>query len=176
LCDLCIQSGVDPKQIDLSLVEADPRCIKYLESHVEQLRALGVAVKIFHGLAGKISGQESIKLGKETFGTTVHEGTPSKQSSTTLNYVDLNSIHPGMRFNLIKCDIEGSEYDLINYYPNLIKAADYFLVEFHTTLGSLNDAESALVNSNLSLQATLCEEQTFVTKYYRKEAQVGVPA
>ena len=35
-------------------------------------------------------------------------------------------------YDLIKCDIEGSEWDFLNHYQNLIKSSKYLLLEWHS--------------------------------------------
>ena len=35
-------------------------------------------------------------------------------------------------YDLIKCDIEGSEWEFLNHYQNLIKSSKYLLLEWHS--------------------------------------------
>lgn len=37
-----------------------------------------------------------------------------------------------MSFDLIKCDIEGAEWDLIAHYPNVLKSTKYLTIEWHS--------------------------------------------
>ncbi len=47
-------------------------------------------------------------------------------------YIDLESfIPPHCPIDLIKCDIEGSEFDFLNNYPDLIRRTRNLVIEFH---------------------------------------------
>ena len=35
-------------------------------------------------------------------------------------------------YDLIKCDIEGSEWEFINYYSEILKKCKFFLLEWHS--------------------------------------------
>ncbi len=65
-------------------------------------------------------------------------------------YVDLEKIFENVEtIDLLKCDIEGSEADLINNYGDLFKKVKVAVFEFHHELCDVAGLEERLASSGL---------------------------
>ena len=64
-----------------------------------------------------------------------------------VDYLDINDyIQDGKEVYLLKCDIEGSEYDFVREYEDLILRTRNMIVELHEVNGEELDVEERLLN------------------------------
>ena len=113
------------------LVEPSPRCTRSLKNLINQ-RKLG-------GRFSYLQGAISLPDNKSTpfYDRTHMAGSMSSSNSEksipvrSLSENDLmENLEPP--YDLIKCDIEGSEWEFLNNYQTLIKKSKYLLLEWHS--------------------------------------------
>ena len=74
--------------------------------------------------------------------------------------------------DLIKCDIEGAEWELINDYPNLLSSTKYLLLEWHSWHpggGSLDQIIERLSYLNFKV-----EKQSPASRANGRDGKVGL--
>ena len=114
------------------LVEPSPRCTRSLKNLINQSKLGGR----FSYLQGAISLPES----KSTpFYDRTHMAGSRYSSSNSEKSIPVRSLSENdlmenlePPYDLIKCDIEGSEWEFLNNYQTLIKKSKYLLLEWHS--------------------------------------------
>jgi FkbM family methyltransferase len=136
--DLCLRRQ---RTAELTLVEPSPDSASELRHRMAVLERLGVTVTIKEGLVGQRSGKARLNLGREANVNSVdhHKGWAwqAYRGSVEVPYIDLDDVHAGEPIDLLKCDIEGSEFELFEVYPELLKRTRCLAAEFHPTLGDV---------------------------------------
>jgi FkbM family methyltransferase len=131
LCHLALLEKFGVDQADYLLVEANPRLLPQIRRVIDEAGFFD-QVKIVQGLVGKKEGSASFQSDPRNLLSS--RAVPATGNGTTpsLPYIDLDAIiPPGPTVDLLKIDIEGSEYDLLEYYPHLFQAAKLVLIEVH---------------------------------------------
>ena len=115
------------------LVEPQPNLVRKATQTLSEAGFLK-QTKVIQGLVGKRKGNAWIATPKNNLlGAAVGSGTiQNPKNGFYADYIDLNSIVPAEAIiDILKVDIEGSEYDLIQNYPGLFAQARLVLVELH---------------------------------------------
>lgn len=143
------------QRLRLCLVEAQPSLVETLEHRFRAISHDNVSVTIRGGLVGHRSGFATLQLGREDNSSYVGESpTGSAQTRgkiSQLSYVDLETLVDGGSLNLLKVDIEGSEFQLINSYPSLLRRTRVLAVEFHAAFGDIAGSVQRLGELGFSL-------------------------
>ena len=113
-------------------VEGDPDTYETL---VQRTRNYDITTH--YGLAGKREGRGLIAL-SQNHGTSQVVTPDSEYPYVEVPYLNLNTIIPG-HIDLLKCDIEGSEFDLVVNYPDLLRRTSTVYMEIHNTKGSTKE-------------------------------------
>ena len=72
-------------------------------------------------------------------------GWEAYRGTVQLSYIDLDALTESWEaIDLIKCDIEGSEFDFIGSYPNLLRRCRSVVIEFHPAFGDVEAAKEKL--------------------------------
>lgn len=131
LCHLAVLEKFGADAADYLLVEALPRLLPQIRRVVDEAGFLD-QVKVIQGLAGKKEGTAAFAADSRNL-LASHALSGSRPGATQkLSYLDLNKILPaGRAIDVLKIDIEGSEYDLLENYPQVLQAAKLVLVEVH---------------------------------------------
>lgn len=109
----------------------------------ERLAGVPAKIEVLHGLAGKKTGFALLREERSHVKSRVVQG----GKASRVDYIDLNKIVPvGRRICLLKCDIEGSEFDLIANYGELLARVDRAIFEFHHDAGETAAAIRELVS------------------------------
>jgi FkbM family methyltransferase len=89
--------------------------------------------RIFQGLAGLRKGNAWIETPKNNLlGASIVSGTSKNKKGLRIDYLDLDRIVPiGGAIDILKVDVEGSEYDLMENYPDLFGRARLVFAELH---------------------------------------------
>lgn len=73
----------------------------------------------------------------------VHLGDPNWPNQLIIDYLNLDRLgHESI--DLIKCDIEGSEFDLVENFPDVFKKTQMVMMEIHHTVGDANKLRETL--------------------------------
>jgi len=135
------------------LVEPASLCVAEIQSKLlPQLGASsGCELRIAHGLVGKRAGSAVLHLHAEslrnhldcsdspTFRTTI--------GTEKVDYVDLEKVAAWLpSIDIIKCDIEGSEFSVVANYANFLGKARNLVMEAHRDFGDLAGLQSSIMS------------------------------
>lgn len=128
---LWLQSKIENCPLNSLMIEASPKCKRSLQKIIDDKnlpnfkllsRAIGDPVTTFTEFYDRPFMAGSVIQGSE-------DATPIKIK--TLQEVEItNSMQPP--YDLIKCDIEGAEWEFLINYPNIIKNTKYLVMEWHS--------------------------------------------
>jgi FkbM family methyltransferase len=129
---LWFHSVNNSRHIHSLMIEASPRCKRSLEFLISQEQFIDK----FTYIQGAISSPNS----KSTkFYDRSHMGGssyPQSNSEVEINVPSLSEEElieaSNQHFDLIKCDIEGSEWEFLCHYSKIIRSAKYILLEWHS--------------------------------------------
>ena len=114
------------------LVEPSPRCIRSLKNLINQKKFVGR----FSYLQGAIGLPDTEMT---PFYDRAHMAGSRSSSSKSEKAIHVKSLSETdlmenfePPYDLIKCDIEGSEWEFLNNYESLIKESKYLLLEWHS--------------------------------------------
>ena len=87
----------------------------------------------------------------------------SEESTYKVKILDENEIlrKSPPPYDLIKCDIEGSEWELLCHYPTIISQCQYLLMEWHSWHsggGGISQIEDKLKNLNFGISNRSSEQ------------------
>ena len=133
LCHLASLERFGADHAEYILVEALPALIPKIQRVVEEA-GFARQVKVVQGLVGKREGSAGFETDPRNLLASKARPTSANGSAMKLAYRDLDSIiEPGSAIDILKIDIEGSEYDLIENYRHVLLAANLLLLEIHGT-------------------------------------------
>lgn len=124
LLDRLIREGL--MQHQLHLVDGNGSCMQRCFDCFAEQPLVKTPVLLSHGLIGKREGKANFISDK-----LLHACSRVAEEGDPVPYFDLENVCNGGRISLIKCDIEGSELDLIENYEALLRRTQFFLVEWH---------------------------------------------
>jgi len=131
LCHLALLERFGVDSAEYLLVEALPRLIPQIQRVVQDC-GFSAQVKIVQGLVGKKDGTARFQTDPRNLLASQAVPHANGNGLPVLSYLDLDSVlPPGTPIDILKIDIEGSEYDLIENYPHLLRSAHLLLLELH---------------------------------------------
>ena len=114
-------------------LEPDPELFKYLESNCNSIKN----VELRNLAVASVAGTSSFSSRKDDSGKLGIRTVDSETSSTTVTCVLLSKVieDVGREVDLLKIDIEGSEYDVIHESRNWLSSVKRIFVECHSFQG-----------------------------------------
>ena len=125
--------GLQPK-LFVAAVEPDSSNIAEMKRRVgeqEAYRTGRCQLNVVRGLAGKRKGVAAFQQTHSYHAGRVVESSEESSSNDLLEYIDLDRTFGEQRWDLVKCDIEGSEVEFVEWYPELLQRSSVFVVELH---------------------------------------------
>jgi FkbM family methyltransferase len=121
--------------IRIVAVEGSPANMRRFETNLQKAGLPAhVQVKTVHGLVGEREGVGHIAEGW----CTSHVG----QRGVPVPYVDVSRLAEDWpRIDLVKCDIEGSEYDFLRVYADVLHKTCLAVFEFHNPRATRTDGQ-----------------------------------
>jgi FkbM family methyltransferase len=112
-------------------VEGSPLAFRELQSRLSKISSTTEHIHLHHALVGELEGKGFLEKAEQYSQNKISE--PKDREGQWIDYINLNTLRPQkeQKWDLIKCDIEGSEYDFVRNYANLLKNTYYFICEFH---------------------------------------------
>src|SRR5262249_9779401 len=104
----------------------DPDRARAFRVRVFDENGLDGSVTLTQGLVGKRSGAGVFSAALA--------GVSSSEPGVSMSYAGLSSVLGPGRVALLKCDIEGSEQDLLENYPEILRRTDVVVFELHSEL------------------------------------------
>lgn len=109
-------------------------CHNTFDKLCERTKCLGDNITCTHGLVGLRKGKDYIaESANHVTSQIVHKDFNHPKILT--NYVDIEQIIPAGRIDILKIDIEGSEFDFVDNYESVLKRTDLIYMEIHFDYG-----------------------------------------
>lgn len=170
LADIFLQK-TQTGALSVCLVEASPRVTAELRRRLV-IPDSRVKTNILNGLAGMREGSARLNLGKEDTVNFVGDATDKSarpRGVERVPYVDLSAATADIPLiHLIKCDIEGSEFSLIESYPDLLRKTRRIVIEFHSPFGDIALASDTLKGMGFTNGSVLRESPTTPILYFSR--------
>jgi FkbM family methyltransferase len=153
-------------RIAATLVEGSP------SNAAELRRRLGSVprVDIVHGLAGRRDGRAHIFEHAFHAANSVNNPVMAREGKRTdVAYVDIAALTARMpRIDLLKCDIEGSELDFLESYPDVLARTDAVVLELHPGICDAGRCRQVLDAAGLRKASTLREAADQSVEYFER--------
>lgn len=127
--------------------DAHYTAVEPLDEMVQSLRLTLVdadlehRVNVVQALVGKPAGKAQMHTGRknrlDSTVAMVRPGMVARGKSVT--YVNVDDLLPNVPIDLLKVDIEGSEYDLLRYHAPFLNRAKLLVIELHKVVGESCD-------------------------------------
>lgn len=154
--------GLQPR-LFVGAVEPDACNIAEMRRRVgqqEASRAGSCQLNLVRGLAGKRQGGAAFQQTHSYHaGRVVESSMDASNNEMQLEYIDLDQAFGEQPWDLVKCDIEGSENQFVESYPHLLSQAGMLVIELHH--GDCDPAKitAGLLAAGLDQKSTLAERQ-----------------
>jgi len=148
LVDLMLQEHSE-RRLSLTLIEGSADVCAELRRRVA-IKDERIKIEVLNGLVGKRSGTAALNRSREDSSNFVSDSVNTgawtrDRSPEVQQYVDVETMVGASEvIDLIKCDIEGSEFDFIQAYPGLLARTQRLVVEFHAAFGDVGRAADCL--------------------------------
>ncbi len=114
----------------ITCIEGCPRTYSQLVQRLAASPALQGRHHAVHGLAGRLDG--AARIAGAAYHAMTSLSTNDSAKGIEVPFVNLDTlVPPGDSIDLFKCDIEGSEWDVIQNYPDLLRRTRVAIFEFH---------------------------------------------
>jgi FkbM family methyltransferase len=141
LAALALHASIRHK-FEMLLVEAAPHLARSLPERLKVIPGDLMSITVVEGLVGKKEGTASLLLAGGDIGNSVGNpdqarGWMNARGAVPVPYVDLNELAwKEGPIDLVKCDIEGGEFDFVENYPELLKRTRRLQIEIHRDHGN----------------------------------------
>lgn len=165
--DECIMRRVGD-ELSLIVVEGAPLMFHELERRLGAQPLLQNKVRLLNGLAGRKEGDAHITDSHLHYSNIASD--KPDPGSTRVAYVDLDkelARYPAV--DLIKCDIEGSEFDFIDNYEDLLKKTRAAVFEFHKYIRNVDAAREKLLRYGFTRNCILRDTDSYCVEFYTLE-------
>lgn len=165
--DECIMHGAGD-HLSLTIVEAAPLMFRELQRRINGQQLLRDKVNLLYGVVGHKSGEAYMTASHLHYSNIASE--KPRPGSSRVAYLDLDKeLAKFPTIDLIKCDIEGSEFDFIDNYEDLLRKTRAAVFEFHRYGRNLDEARDKLKKYGFSRNAVLRDTLNFSIEFYTRE-------
>lgn len=143
--------GQTPQMV---LLDANASAVERARSVVQGCGTMNARVAFVHGLVGpRGSRSATFYLAPASAeSSAVHQTKHSRKVAVPcVDLAALTSQHFPMGLDLIKCDIEGGEDDLVRHWPDVLKQSKALLIEWHGFQGSWEDFRNVVISEGFQL-------------------------
>ena len=132
---LWLQSINPQTEISSLMVEPSSRCVQPLSILTENEAIKGRFIHLPKGIGNPNAG--SIKFFERRFMSSSVEPNEDYDSTRSVPIVSVEEIIENLRppYDLIKCDVEGAEWEFLEYYEDIIRSCKTLLLEWHSWHG-----------------------------------------
>lgn len=165
------ERGAD--DLSLWMIEASPTVCAELRRRMESSNAKMNWTAI-NGLVGKRTGTAKLNYAVEDNQNFVDEsanrkGWEQKGGAEEISYVDIAAMVKNEPvIDLIKCDVEGSEFDFLASYPDLLKKTARLVIEFHSAFGDVTKAVQRIKDAGFARSVVLREDAQTPVYYFAR--------
>jgi FkbM family methyltransferase len=169
---LMAHAGSDAGNFRITCIEGSPTTYAELVQRLAASPALRDRHQAVHGLAGKLDGTARID---DAFAYHAMTSLFAQNSAkgTEVPFRNLNTlVEPCDSIDFLKCDIEGSEWDLIQNYGDLLRRTRVAVFEFHHDKCSRTACQERLRSLGFDQARTLQEDKfTSLELFERRNPQ-----
>jgi FkbM family methyltransferase len=133
LADLCLRAQFGRCDAEYHLVEPNPELVPVIRRN---LLASGLCPRhhLHQGLVGRPGGTATLWVQPKNFlAASLH--TPGSGVAVEARYIDLRTLVGDRFVDVLKVDIEGAEYELLENYADLLPRVGRILMEIHGQSG-----------------------------------------
>lgn len=169
---LWLHSKIGSSACQSLLIEPSLLCRRSLNNLIAQPTLSG-RFKYIHGAIGRPN-DDKVNFFERPFMAGSSFDLSNNESSYSVNILKVEEILQALPppYDLIKCDIEGSEWDFIGHYPEILQKSKYLLMEWHSWHnggGSLTQITEKLTEFGFSIL-----KSSDTTKALGREGEVGL--
>ena len=166
--DECITRGIG-ERLALVIVEGAPLMFRELQRRAQAEPLLRDKVHLLNGLVGRKAGEAYI-TGSHLHYSNVACDEPRAGSSRAA-YINLDGeLARFATIDLIKCDIEGSEFDFIENYENLLKKTRAAVFEFHRYGRNIDEARERLSRYGFNRRVVLRDTEFYSIEFFTRQS------
>lgn len=165
--DLYLQRFGATGDLRLTLVEGSPAVFTELKQRVLNEPFLRDRTQLVNGLVGQRSGGAYIDQGYIHYG---HGASADRTyGARFVPYVDLSTLlESNERIDLLKCDIEGAEFDLIDSYGARLRSVNALVIEFHHYDKDVDHARKQLLDLGFKPPEVLSAVSPCSVEFFRR--------
>jgi len=164
--DLAKRNGAHP-EVEGYFIEGAPDICDVLNNRLVSQSSDGFSAKCLNGLAGKKLGSALINRADAHFGNSVMGANTGR--SDRVAFVDLDALcESWSRISLIKCDIEGSEQDFLQSFPQLLNKTDRMVIEFHKHVVNVGQCTQIIEQAGLRRMSVIKDREDFCVVYFER--------
>ena len=171
LIHLAAKAGLKPGQLRVVAVEPDVENVRELDRRLVACGAWKNDVTLVTGLAGKRTGEANLWKSHNHHSCTVIERRKYQGAqAVAAQYVDLTRVVPATGpFELLKCDIEGSEEEFVVNYGDLLSRVSVAVFEIHHGSSDAQTMRVLLHSAGLVHEEIVAEHETNSVHIFRRE-------
>ncbi|MEP6714596.1 MAG: FkbM family methyltransferase [Terriglobia bacterium] len=160
------------RRLRIIAIEGSQRTFKELARRVASEPLLAGHVTVIHGLAGERVGSAHISDERSHFGNSLTSD--KARAADEVRYVDLMTLlEPQGDIDLLKCDIEGSEFSLLRNYPDLLRRVRTAVFEFHKYGEDIDEYRRLLCSYGFVRHSVLRETPLFSVELFDRVSNAG---
>lgn len=157
LTDLCLQARFGNSSTFYILIEPDRRL---QSSIVRNLTSAGLEgrFEVVSGAVGCKSGDAQLVTHSKNLLVSTLRAPESRKLGRVYRteYVDISRIVEGKKIDLLKIDVEGSEFEFFQFNEDVVSQTDRIMIEIHGNYGNPDSLKSKILDSGFeSLQPEL---------------------
>ncbi len=166
--DLLHRQSKFHRKVQFWLVEASNDLVQTLNSKFHVLESDHLAFNIVSGLVGNKTGGANFHLHKDSLKNSVFN--KLKHMNNFIEYINLESVFNEVaQIDLLKCDVEGSEFDFLNSYVEFLGKISHLAIEFHSEHGSVVEAIHKLEKVGFKNSHCLHDAGSQQTYYFSRQ-------
>lgn len=158
-------------RLELVCIEGMPSTHRLLIKNFPKLDSKESA-RLLHGLAGERSGSAKIKPNAFHAMTSLAKG---GNQGVDVGFLDLDQITKAWdKIDLIKCDIEGAEDNVLKNYPYVFTRNNSAIFEFHLDRVDRNDCRRRLFAAGLENAGKPVHENNYISvEFFLRKASIS---
>lgn len=160
------------KRIRVVAVEPDTKNIEEINRRVVSQAFENLDLQILEGIVGRREGQAVLYT---THNYHAHTIDAAKQYSGSkprpVSYLNLETLCPGVQWDLVKCDIEGAEGEFVENYIDLLRRTQTFVLEVHHGSCEIGKLRSVLRDAGLKTEHVIVDHGSNSMHIFTRDEQ-----
>lgn len=149
-------------------VEGSPVVFGELKRRIAQEPLLGANVELCNALVGRRCGEAYIGYYGGHYGNSM--SLSGAEGGFKVPFVDLSKLLEDVEtIDLLKCDIEGAEFDFVEEFPEFFRKVKAAVFEFHNYGRSIADCRKTIMSYGLTPREVLRQTDLFTIELFARE-------